>query len=302
MRNKTVSITGEKSTLCRLFSPALDNLPPIFDFQLSTCQHPDVIITAALLSTLKKAVETYFDTNICVAALTLDDKPDHDGENITYTEHIALQALHSLGLQQAFSTLPAPDFIVREHILPTLPASTLEEPWTVLAVDYSVNWFSVGLYYVDEVIKELDPEVYVEGVRSTLGVDVGAIEGTLSGLKIRSGENDDQLDDLKNTLKHLFANPPDYERKVLFSLPENIDKLLVYGDGAKGDALNLLSTMLDAHLIRDAHVSTSVFDGMERMASTVYRYGFMNDLDRHYPPSWCEWRSKFYRADYTHEL
>ncbi|KAF2793034.1 hypothetical protein K505DRAFT_350231 [Melanomma pulvis-pyrius CBS 109.77] len=193
MRKNTASVATENSTLCRLLSPALNRLPSAFGLDVDICRNADVNSTKALLETLKTAVESYLGTSICFVVLSFDDV---EGRQVS----AAQEALQALGLRQVLPTIRAAKSVVLAHMPNILPGSN-REPWVVLAVDYSFHWFNVGLYTLDE-IGIVDP-----------------IEGTVRGPRI---EEDNQLDALRDVLRHLFANPPPNA-----NLPKQIHHLVV---------------------------------------------------------------------------
>jgi hypothetical protein len=83
------------------------------------------------MSTLKTAIESYLGTNICFAALSLDDSK-------SYEASVAQETLQALGLRQVLSTVRAAGSVVRTHKPITLPGLD-DKPWVVLVVDYSSN-------------------------------------------------------------------------------------------------------------------------------------------------------------------
>lgn len=134
--------------------------------------------------------------------------------------------------------MPAAQQMLLAHPPTTLPRMN-EDPWIILAVEYSVRWFSVGLYQIDD-----------------FGI-VDPIEGAVRGRRIDEG---DQLHALRDSLSHLFAyNLPGT------TLSERIHHLVVYGDDAKNDDLNrVLVELLGADLVRDADVSRSILMAYRR--------------------------------------
>ena len=136
MRKNTTSPTTEDSAFCRLFSPALNRLPSASGVDVDICRHADVTSTKVLLATLKTAVESYLGTNICFATLSIDDVEDHELS-------VVQEALQSVGLRQVLPTIQAAKYVVLAHKPNTLPRSD-EEPWIILAVDYSLHWYNVG--------------------------------------------------------------------------------------------------------------------------------------------------------------
>ncbi|KAF2271710.1 uncharacterized protein EI97DRAFT_427737 [Westerdykella ornata] len=277
MRKRTTSTTHDSSTLCRWFSPVLNVLPSALGLDVNICHHPDVNSVKTLLGTLKVAVESYLGTNFCYAALSFD----HVQKN--YEESVAREALRALGVSPILGVIQAakceilsreprgePDF--------DAPGYEIPEPRTVLAIDYSLHWFNVGMYTFDE------------------GVILDPVEGTVVGPTI---EKDNQLQALKESLEHLFAKPPPE-----FNLPEDIHQLLVYGDDSHNEALYpLLENFLGADLVRNANISTSVFDGVAFLAEAAHDY--MNDVqfeEKVRPHFGCMWRSKLYRKPGHSEL
>jgi hypothetical protein len=263
MRKDTTAtpLGTENSTFCRVLSPALNRLPLEFGFDI--CRNAGVTATKSLLSALKKSVESYLGTNICFAGITLDN-PEKNNAGVVQ------EALQALGLRQVLPTVLAAQFVVIAHEPENSPGFD-EEPWIVLAVDYSSHWFNVGLYTIDEGL--VDP-----------------IEGFVQNPTI--GENN-QLDVLGDALRHLFANPPNN-----VTLPEKIHHLIVYGDNKKEDVLNLLKTFMAADLVDDAIVSDSVFDAVTEIAGHVH--GVMDTVEfemRAKSAFGCQWRSALYRNE-----
>lgn len=265
MRKNTAPQSIDSSTLCRVLPPALDSLPSAVGLDVDICRHPDVTSIKALLATLRTAVESYLGTSVCFAALSLDD---FEGDTVS----VAQQALQAIGIRQVLPAIRAAKAEVLAHRPASLPDPE-EEPWVVLAVEYSLHWFNVGLYTVDE-----------------LGI-VDPIQRAVGGPKI--GE-DNQLDALRDALRQLLAHPPPN-----VNLPEKIHHLVVYGDDAKNQALHhLIATFLNADLIRDAHVSSSVYDGVTIVARSAHVEMDTIDFEtRNRPTFSCRWRSRLYRKD-----
>lgn len=69
----------------------------------------------------------------------------------------------------------------------------------------------------------------------------------------------------------------------------------MYGNLAKSGALrHLLITILDADLVQQAHVSSSLFDGTTVMAKASYED--MDRIDFRVESAFgCRWRSELYR-------
>ncbi|KAF1957719.1 hypothetical protein CC80DRAFT_491094 [Byssothecium circinans] len=265
MRNNTASASTEDSMLCRFLPPALERLPPAFRPDLDICRGTDFTSTKALLATLKSAVESYLGTNICFAGLSLDGVEEH-------TRDIAQEALQALGLRQVIPTVQPARYAVHANRPDSEPAYD-EDPWVVLAVDYSFHWFDVGVYTIDEIGLVLP------------------VHSTVRGPRI--GE-ENQLDALRDTLNSLFANPPPD-----FNLPAQFRYLVVYGDDAKNETLHhMLKDILGSDLVRDARVSSSVFDGMAFMAHVVHEHMDTIDFETQVESAFgCKWRSKLYPKD-----
>ena len=121
------------------------------------------------------------------------------------------------------------------------------------------------------------------------------VEGTVRGRRI---DEDFQIGALRDTLSHLFANPPPG-----INLPQQIHHLVVYGDDAKNDALQkLLAESLNADLVREAHVSSSIFDGVTVMAHTTHEHMDTVDFEMNVKSAFgCQWRSNLYGEE-TSEL
>lgn len=271
MRRNTALESTDDSTLCRWLSPTLYSLPS-FILDVDICRNADVTSTKALLATLQTAVESYLGTNICFAAFTLDHVEGHRVD-------VAQEALQALGLRQVMPTGLTAKNVVYAHRGNTFPRFD-QEPWVVLAVDYSFNWFNVGLYTIGE------------------GGIVDPIEVNDAARGPQIGE-DNQLDALKNTLRQLFANSLSN-----VSLPDQIRHLYVYGDDAKNNALHhLLATILNADLVRDARVVSSVYDSVFEMAYSAHGVMDTIDFETEVPAAFgCKWRSKLYSGDQNIEL
>ncbi|KAF2259768.1 hypothetical protein CC78DRAFT_620735 [Lojkania enalia] len=253
MRKNNTSASTEAGTFCRLLPQALDRLPPAITSNIDICRNADATHTKALLVTLKAATESYLRTNICYAALSLH-----------VLEHKVNVAHEALG--------------------PRPPPAFDEKPWTILAIDYSVHWFNVGLYAVGE-----------HGI-------VDPVEGYVRGPRV---DEDNQLDALRDTLGHLFAHPPAEIR-----LPEELRHLIVYSGDAKNHEfrrilaealLNVqLPTQHTRDLLRDANVSSSVFDGPVYTAYTAHVHMDTVNSKMNAPSAFgCKWRTKLYSEDRT---
>ena len=276
MRKNNTSTSTKASTFCQLLSPVLDQLPSVITSAIDTCRNADVIHTKTLLATLKFATELYLGTNICYAALSLDDVSEHKA-------NVAQEALSALGLHQVLPTIQASKSFVLAH-RPKAAPTFEEKPWAVLAIDYSVNWFNVGLYTIGE-----------DGI-------VDPVEGYVGDPRI---DEDNQLDALRDTLGQLFAHPPAETR-----LPEELRHLTVYGDDAKNHEfrrilaealLKVGSPTQHTHdLLRDANVSSSIFGGSVYMAYAAHVHMDTVDFEMYAPFAFgCKWRSKLYSEDRT---
>jgi hypothetical protein len=234
---------------------------------LDACRDADVTATKALLAALKNAVESYLGRNICFAALTLDDLEGNKA-------NVSQEALQALGLRQVLPTIPVAQSAVSAHKPKNFPGFD-EEPWIVLAVEYSSHWFKIGLYTIDE--------CFVLPIESFVGSPI-------------IGE-DNQLDALGDALRHLFANPPEN-----VTLSNQVHHLVVYGDDEKADVLSLLKTIVGADLVANAIVSNSVFDSVNMIAHTVHEVMGSPYFERSNPSAFgCQWRSALYRT-YRDEL
>ena len=269
MRKNATSSRLKTSTLCQFLFPALSYLHSTVGFDVNICRHADVVSTKILLTTLMTAVESYLGMNICFARLSLDDMEERKVS-------VVQEALQALSLRQVSPTLRNAKLMVYANMPDTLPRFD-EEPWVVLVVDYSFHWFNVGLYTIDEGI--VDP-----------------IEGTVRGPRI--GENN-QLDALQDSLTHLLANPPQN-----VNLPKQIRQLVVYGDDSKNAALyRLLAKILDTNLVRDAHISSSIYNGVTSLARNTYKNKDWVDFEMTVKPTFaCRWRSKLYQLRDHNEL
>jgi hypothetical protein len=173
-----------------------------------------------------------------------------------------------------FPTIRAAGSVVRTQALSVFPG-LYDEPWVVLVVDYSSHSFNVGLCTIDEI-----------GIVSP--IDSTATSPTVGEV--------DQLNVLEDTLSTLFANPP--EDDVV--LPLQVHHIIVYGDTAKDDVLNLLKNILGADLVRDAYISNSVFDGVANVAKSVHVLMDTVDFEMHVQSAFgCQRRSKLYNEDHT---
>ncbi|KAH7380169.1 hypothetical protein BKA66DRAFT_560326 [Pyrenochaeta sp. MPI-SDFR-AT-0127] len=269
MRKPRAPAPKEDTTLCQLLAPGLHLLTPLFGSVTSVCRNSNIGSTLGVMQNLKTAVEAYLGTNICFAALSLDVVEDHKID-------VAQEALQALGLRQVLPTAQAAKSVVLAHRPDTTPKFD-EEPWVVLAIDYSTHWYNVGLLTMGEA-----------------GI-VDPVPDFTSGPKI---DEEYQLDAIEHSLSHILANPPSG-----VYLPERIHQLVVYGDDAKNESLrNLLTKMLNTDLVRDARVSSSIFDGTNFTAHAAHVHMDTVDFEMNVKPAWgCQWRSSFY-SDTQNEL
>lgn len=147
-----------------------------------------------------------------------------------------------------------------------------EEPWVILAVDYSAYGFGLGLYEMQELaIMETIDEVFQPYLE-------GAIDDESS-----------RLDSLKYALRHGFDKPPQYKGDSA-----RIEHLVLYGDLAKTDALHrLLESVLGSDLVERAHISDSPFSGTKYMAELSYNSMRWMHISGVQPAFGCRWRSRF---------
>ncbi|KAH9882338.1 hypothetical protein J1614_000574, partial [Plenodomus biglobosus] len=264
MRKTTASPFTRDSAGCQLLSPLLGRSRSAFGIDVNTCLGTDVAIVKTLLASMNSAIESYLGTNICFASLSLDVTDDKKTE-------VAREALHAVGLTEVLPTIQSAKYVVLANRPESRPGP--DEEWIVLAVDFSTRWYNVGLYTIQD-FGIVDP-VY-ESVR---------------GPKI--GQNN-QIDVLRDTLRHLLASPPPNVK-----LPDHIHHLIVYGDDSRNDALHtLLAEMLGKNLVRDARISDSVFDGPKFAANAVFKNMDTVDFEMHVKPAFgCRWRSKLYSGD-----
>jgi hypothetical protein len=267
MRRNNGSGTLEDSTICHVLYPAVDSFLPGLGYNFDLCRNVDAVNMKALLSTLKTALESYLGTNICFATLILDDPK-------SYQANVVQEALKTLGLRQVFPTIRAAGSVVRAQMLSAFP-ELYDEFWVVLVVDYNSHWFNVGLRTIDEI-----------------GI-ISPIDSTVTSPII--GEVD-QLNALEDTLRTLFANL--LEDDVV--LPLQIHHIVVYGNTAKDDVLNLLKSLLGADLVHDAYIANAVFDGVANVAKSVHVLMDTVDFEMHVQSAFgCQWRSKLYNEDHT---
>jgi hypothetical protein len=263
IRKNFTSLSHEDSTLCRWLGPTLNGLPSALGVDVDMCRHADVSTVKSLLRTLKYAVESYLGTGICFAALILDDFDAH-------LRSVAQEALEAVGLHQVLGTILAGKTEVMAKMPQPLPGMN-EEPWVVLAVDYSFRWFNVGLYTLDE-----------------FGI-VDPVEASVSSPRIAEHN---RLDALGDAIRHLLTHTtlPDVK------LPEQVRHLFVYGDDANNASLHrLLRTILDEDLVRDARIARSVFDGVAEMARNAHLMMDDVDFEMRAQAAWgCKWRSRLY--------
>ncbi|KAH8728765.1 hypothetical protein GQ44DRAFT_782581 [Phaeosphaeriaceae sp. PMI808] len=262
MRKPTASASKEDNTLCRLLALRLDYLAPLFGSAISVCRNVDIGSTLGVMQTLKTAAEVYLNTNICFAALSLDVVEEHKIA-------IAHKTLEALGLRQILPTLQAAKSVVLAHRPDTAPKFD-EEPWIVLAIDYSSHWYNVGLLTIGEAgIVDLVPDF-------------------TNGPKI---DEKHQLEAMEHSLSHIIANPPSN-----VNLPGQIHQLVLYGDDVKNKSLrNLLTKMLNTDLVRNARVSSSIFDGTNFTAYAAHMHMDSIDFEMTAKPAWgCRWRSSLY--------
>lgn len=153
MRKSAASAPTQDSKFCRFMTPILDRFEPILGLNSNTCLDTDVTNVAGVLATLKAAVESYLGTNICFAGLSLDTL------DLNKTD-VAEQALRAVHLRQTHVTARAAKSVVHAHRPNEQPRFNgepefNEEPIYVLAVDYSLHWFNLGLFVITEGI--VDP-------------------------------------------------------------------------------------------------------------------------------------------------
>ncbi len=268
MRKTTALPNSPHNTACQLLSPIVDMLPstPMFDTDL--CPHPDVFSVKPLLAALKTAVESYVGTNICFAALSIEESKDHKAR-------VAQKALRAVGLRQVLGTILLAKSVIYGNLPNELPRFD-QESWIVLAVDYSTHWFMAGLYTIDEGL--VDP------------ID-GFVDDTVTGEK-------EPLEALEHALKRLIVG-----QSEIPNLRKLVRRLYVYGDNGHDPALHqLLATILDQDLVRDAYVSNSTYEGMKFLAQEMY--GSMQEplFLVGVPAAFgCRWRSKLHHSGH-HEL
>lgn len=258
MRRTTPAPTSYNDTyLCRLLAPGLDLLSPFFASAANLCHNKDTQSIQGVLQTLKTATEAYLNTNICFAALALD---------VLESPQIAAaqQSLRTLGLHQILPTAPATKPIVLAHRPSTAPRFD-QEPWLVLAIDHSANWFNIGVL--------------------TLG-EAGIVDTLPDFARSPTIGEERQLAALEHRLSSILTSDA--------RLPGQIHHLVLYGDDAHNEALRgLLVKMLSAELVRDARVSRSVFDGTNFTARTAYLHMDTADFEMNVKPAWaCRWRSR----------
>ncbi|KAH7080718.1 hypothetical protein FB567DRAFT_111665 [Paraphoma chrysanthemicola] len=270
MRSSATSAPTQGSKLCQYFTPILDRVEPVLGLNRKSCLNADVANVAAVLATLKAAVESYLGTNICFAALNLDTLDPGKTD-------IAQKALGSIHLRQTHITARAAQSAVQAHKPDQQPGfigepEVTEEPLYMLAVDHSLHWFNVGLFKLDE--GTVDP--IEDFVNSPQIVETGQVGG------------------IKDALNHFFANPP-----AGVKLPEQLHQVVVYGDDAKNEELRqLLTELLGVDQVRAAYFSSSVFDGVNHTAYAAHVR--MDDVQfemRVLAPPGCKWRSKLYSND-----
>jgi hypothetical protein len=243
-----------------------------FGLDIDICRE-DVTGTKALMSSLKTVVEAYLGTNICFASLSHDDVLGY--QKHSYKLKVAEEALQALGLRQVLPSIP----VARSFICAHMPSEKVpafdEEPWVVLAVEYSSHWFNMGLYTIEEDGK-LDP-----------------IHGWVEGLRV--GEQN-QLEVLKDRLRDIIASPPPG-----VDLPQQIRHLFLYGDDAKNNDLKLLlASMLDEDLVGNAHVSDSIYASVLYVADSCHVVMDTVDHEMRAEAAFgCKWRSKLYHEERT---
>ncbi|KAF2683145.1 hypothetical protein K458DRAFT_405273 [Lentithecium fluviatile CBS 122367] len=200
--------------------------------------------------------------------------PDYGLDDVAGRASVIQEALQALGLRQVLPTIRTAKDVVYAHMPNTVPGF-YGEPLVVLAVDCSFHWFNVGLYAIDEI-----------------GL-VDTIEGTVKGLRT---QQDNQLDELRDTLRYLFANAPPN-----VNLPMQIHHLIVYGDDAKDDALHhLLATILGAVLVREAHFLSSVFDCLTHVARFAHEVMDTIDFEWTVPSAFsCRGQAKLHRENHN---
>lgn len=245
---------------------------------IDVCRNPDVTHTRALMAALKGATELYLGTNICYATFNLDGRSENK-------IRVAKEALGPLGLHVLWSPTETSRTIVSALSPEAFPADD-KELRPVLAIDYSMHCFTIGLYSIEE--RFVDP-----------------VEGYVGAPRI---DEDNQLDALRDTLSRLFANPLtpitfpgafSNSKPTEAKLPEDLYQLIIYGDDAHNssfrrvlaEALAVPSSTGHTHnLIRDAIVSKSVFD-----APAHFSRGSQDRLNWIEPSAFgCKWRSKLY--------
>lgn len=214
------------------------------------------------MQTLQTAVEVYLGTNICFAVLSLDVVEVH-------RIAVAREALQVLGLRQVLPTVQAVKPVVLAHRPDTAPELD-EEPWIILAIDYSPHWYNVGLLTIGEAgIVDLVPDF-------------------ASGPII---DEERQLEAMEHSLGHIIANPP----SNVYLLGQ-IHQLFVYGDDAKNESLPYpLTKMLNTELVQNAQISNSIFGGTNYTAYTAHMHMDTIDFEMTARPAWgCQWRSSLH--------
>ncbi|KAF2872929.1 hypothetical protein BDV95DRAFT_605517 [Massariosphaeria phaeospora] len=273
MRRATPPPATSPSTLCSYLTPELQILASTLRLQVDFCESADVSSTKALLTSLKTAVESYLGTNICFAELGLFETGNYV-DPPRYQVNITKEALRAIGLRQTQDPRSASTYAVSAH----MAVDGRLNDAVIFAVDYSVYGFSFGLYTTEEGIFELvaREQYHYAPTPAPLANAV-------------ANPDEDEPTHLATLRTHL--------RDFLVDQPVQIEHLVLYGDRAQHAALRpLLASVLNADLVRNAHISRSVFAGTTLMAKSAYESMDTPDL-RVDAAFGCRWRSKLYRPD-----
>jgi hypothetical protein len=258
MRRVAAGPPLEASPFCQWVIAVLDRLPAALALDIISCRSADLTSTKALMSSLKTAVESHLGTNICFAALSIDDP-------LSYQNRVAEAALVQIGLRQIAGAGRTAKNVIRVFGPDSAPSYD-EEPWLVLAVDWDTHWYNIGLYEIGEEGILSSVEYFAHGPRFDVENQVEAAKGELQ----------DILSKFEH-IRHIFLYG---KERQSFEL------------------LNLLTEMLGPELVKDARGDDSIWTSTNYMAEVAHLRMDHPQFDTSPAGDaafGCKWRSKLYR-------
>ncbi|KAF9775223.1 hypothetical protein IL306_006697, partial [Fusarium sp. DS 682] len=191
-----------------------------------TVQEVDHAAVTPLLQTLKRAAESYLGNAICFVNVALP----HRERNETYQHSIVFEAIHQIGLARvndhAYSA--AKLAMTGNGVLEQTESETL-----VLAIDNSRYGFNLEVFF-------LDGWGFTKSIRDAYHSDVD--DGPIAKRSFL----------LKRALEEI-TRTPFHEPSIASDLPQNIGKLVLYGDSIWDiEVRKMLEGFLSYQVILDA--------------------------------------------------